>query len=379
MFERGGRVFVRLWEWAGQEDTVSLQFGDPNGSLNDCTHGLKEIGKLASSFKMRAWEVKTIELVGTPKITEDRNGCSTVQSLCPEPEGWSRKNYFVSALPKRDPAPSVGPDGKVLYFSTGYHDGFVKPMEHHSKTMGIEMQRIRSGKFQNYSSSWELGGSCWVAMNKNEPEYLESLKPFVKEGSIEIVGGTWCEPFHLIISGESVVRQFLHGLEAIQKHMDTQVKVYCNQEHGTFAQMPQILSSFGLKAVVNRTQWAPFGYESGFDADVAEWIGVDGSKILVIPRYTSMDYTTLGPNNGKELQSGSVTGHNRDWRTEPKFKQLRDEAMAKGIQRPLMTMLEDIWAEEWRSTDAEMDFYATLPYVKFTSIARYLALQGIAI
>jgi alpha-mannosidase len=241
------------------------------------------------------------------------------------------------------------------------------------------MQRIRSGKYPNFTSTWEIGGSCWVSLDKNDPGYNESLIPFLKEGSIEIVGGTWCEPFCLLINGESVMRQFLYGMEAIEKHLDTKVTVYTNQEHGTFAQMPQILSSFGLKAVVNRTQWAPFGIESGIDADVAEWIGVDGSKILLIPRYTSMDYSTLGPNNALELQCGSVTGHNREWRTEEKFKEMRDSAMKDGIEKPFMTMLEDIWSEEWRSSDEEMEFYSSLPYVKFISVAQYLALFGIEV
>ena len=44
-----------------------------------------------------------------------------------------------------------------------------------------------------------------------------------------------------------------------------------------------------------------------------------------------------------------------------------------------MTMLEDIWSEEWRSTDMEMDFYASLPCVKFTSLARYLEMFGIKV
>jgi hypothetical protein len=42
-----------------------------------------------------------------------------------------------------------------------------------------------------------------------------------------------------------------------------------------------------------------------------------------------------------------------------------------------MTMLEDIWSPELRSSDKEMDFYASLPFVKFTSIARYLAMFGV--
>ena len=52
------------------------------------------------------------------------------------------------------------------------------------------------------------------------------------------------------------------------------------------------------------------------------------------------------------------------------------EALDVGIKYPLMTMLEDIWSEGLRSSDAEMEYYASLPYVKFISITRYLGLLG---
>lgn len=382
LFERGGKFYVRLWEWAGQKDTVTLQFGDENSSFIDSTHGLKEIGKLDRSFDMRPWEVKTVELVGTPIIMGDINKCSTAEILNNEPEGWSRKNYFEIEVPKKSSPRSI-PDDAPIYFATGYHDGLIRPIKQHTPTMGIEMERVRSPKYPNYTSTWEIGGSCWALMKENEPEYIEILKPYVREGSIEIVGGTWCEPLCLTITGESVIRQFLYGMEATEGILDTKVTVYSNQEHGTFAQMPQILRSFGIKAVVNRTQWAPFGYESGIDADVAEWVGLEGSTVYVIPRYNSMDYLANGMNLGgskdSELAHGSVTGHNRVWRTEVKFKELRDNAMHRGIRRPFMTMLEDIWSEGLRSSDEEMDFYASLPYVKFISIARYLAMFGIKV
>jgi len=376
LFERGGNLYVRLWEWAGQKDTVSLQFGDTDSSLLECTHDLKKIGKLDKSFSMHPWEIKTIQLLGSPKIIKDTNRCSRAQTFISEPEGWAQKNYFVNTNPPSAVSPGKATNDGLIYFSSGFHDGFVKPMEKHSETMSIEMQRVRSDKYPNYTSTWELGGSCWVAMNEHDPEYLETLKPYIKEGSIEIVGGTWCEPYCLIIGGESIMRQFMYGLEAIETFLDTKIKIYSNQEHATFAQMPQILKSFGIKAAVNRTQWAPFGYESGLDAEVAEWIGVDGSKIIVIPRYNYMHY--LNDTNSNK-QHGSITGHGRMWRSEEKFKEMRDMAVERGINRPLMTMLEDIWAEYLRSSDAEMNLYASLPFVRFTSIERYLEILGIKV
>ena len=263
---------------------------------------------------------------------------------------------------------------QLFTFASGYHDGFVRPMEVHSLTMGIEIERTLH--YEGYSNFWEIGGSCWERLKINQPEWIEYLKNFLKDGSIEIVGGTWCEPFSLIISGESNIRQMFYGMKMIKDTTDFDVKIYCNQEHATYAQMPQILRSFGLYAAVNRTQWAPYGYESAYDSDVVNWVGPDGSEIWDIPRYHSQDYKNC-PWDDRNLQNGSVTGHNRVWRTEEKFEQMLREALNHGIERPLMTMLEDIWSDGLRTTDDEMTFYNRLPYVKFISLSRYLELYGI--
>lgn len=372
MFERNGRLFLRLFEWSGQEDEVSVSFGKNDVPFVECEHSLIGVKEISRSFKMQPWEIKTIELKGDFRLLTEGYECSKAAKFQSMPSGWSNKSLFEKPLINEN---NNNKDLKeqYLYFASGYHDGFVRPLEHHSATMEIEMERVHMDKYPGYASSWEIGGSCWVQIKKNEPEYIEKLKSYLKEGTIEIVGGTWSEPLSLIVSGESNIRQFFYGMESMKENLDYQIKIYMNQEHAAFAQIPQILMSFGIKAVVNRTQWAPFGYESGFDEEIAEWIGVDGTKIILIPRYETMDYNTY-PGDGRNLQNGSITGHNRIWRTLEKFQVMRDNAVKHGIEKPLMTMLEDIWEPELRTSDTEMDFYASVPFVKFTSISRYIDL-----
>lgn len=369
LFERDGKVFVRLAEWAGQEDSVELIYGDETSVFTDSTHALEPIAKLDRVFKMRPWEIKTIQIEGKAvPLTPDADCCSRrFHSL---PSGWNLKNLFECKAEKLNPPAADGD----LYFVSGYHDGFVRPLEKHTPTMEIEMERTK--QYDGYTNAWEVGGSCWVRMAENEPQYLEELKHYLKDGSVEITGGTWCEPFSLIVSGESNIRQMFYGIKTFHEVLDYQITIYNNQEHATYAQMPQILRSFGLYAVVNRTQWAPYGYESAIDSEVANWVGPDGSSIWVIPRYHSMDYKTC-PWEDRNLQNGSVTGHNRVWRTEEKFEQMRTEALAQGVAYPLMTMIEDIWSPALRTTDEELEFYNSLPKVKFISFTRYLEMFGI--
>lgn len=369
LFERDGKIYLRLAEWAGQEDEVSLQYGDGSAAFTEVTHGLKPIAPMESAFRMKPWEIKTICLEGNAALLqpEETPKKRTFGGL---PAGWERPSQFACPTVAAKPRRKSG----ILYFATGYHDGFVRPMERHSKTMAIEMARTK--QYDGYSQYWELGGSCWVRMGINEPGYLEELKTALRENRLEVIGGTWCEPFSLIISGESNIRQMFYGMKAIKENLDYDVTIYGNQEHGTYAQMPQILASFGITAVVNRTQWAPYGYESQVDADMARWIGPDGSSIAMIPRYASMDYNNC-PWDDRNLQNGSVTGHNRVWRTREKFEQMLREALDHGIERPLMTMLEDIWADFLRTTDEEIEFYDSLPFVQFISLTEYLKMYGV--
>lgn len=368
LFERDGKVYVRLVEWAGQEDNVELVYGGEDSVFTDSTHALEPIAKLDKVFKMRPWEIKTIQIEG--KAAPLSADCCCEKKFAELPSGWDLKNLFEAKVEKINPPVEDGD----LYFVSGYHDGFVRPLERHTDTMEIEMGRTKV--YEGYANAWEIGGSCFVRMQANEPEYLDELKKYLKEGGVEITGGTWCEPFSLIVSGESNVRQMFYGIKTFREVLDYQVTVYNNQEHATYAQMPQILRSFGLYAVINRTQWAPYGYESAIDSEVASWIGPDGSQIWIVPRYNSMDYRNC-PWDSRNLQNGSVTGHNRVWRTEEKFEQMRTEALAHGVAKPLMTMIEDIWAPALRTTDEELEFYNALPKVKFISFTKYLEMFGI--
>lgn len=372
LFEREGKIYLRIAEWAGQADTVELTFGGEDTVYTECRHNLEAVGVIGKSFSMRPWEIKTILIEGKAAPVQ---GIDTLQTKIFEamPSGWELKSQFECDGSCASPA-ITDMDGKYLYFVSGYHDGFVRPLEKHTPTMGIEMERTK--KYPGYTNAWEVGGSCWVRIAVNEPEYIEELKKHLKEGTVEITGGTWCEPFALIVSGESNIRQMFFGMKAIKENCDYDVKIYNNQEHGTYAQMPQILRSFGLYAVSNRTQWAPYGYESAIDAEVADWVGPDGTRIWVIPRYHSMDYNNC-PWDDRNLQNGSVTGHNRVWRTEEKFEQMLREALEHGVEFPLMTMLEDIWDKALRTQDDEMELYASLPFVKFISFQRYLEMLGI--
>jgi len=55
----------------------------------------------------------------------------------------------------------------------------------------------------------------------NDPELFKKLQQYVKEGRLEIVGGTWTESDNLLPSGEALSRAFLLGQSYFKEKFGT--------------------------------------------------------------------------------------------------------------------------------------------------------------
>jgi hypothetical protein len=96
------------------------------------------------------------------------------------------------------------------------------------------------------------------------------------------VNGTYSQPLLQTISGESVIRQFEHGLRAISETAGCRVKAYACQEPCFCSQLPQILSGFSIPYALVRTHWAPFGEEQGCYSPSVAWMGPYGIQTIGI-------------------------------------------------------------------------------------------------
>lgn len=111
------------------------------------------------------------------------------------------------------------------------------------------------------------------------PEMYESIKGLVKEGRWEMEGAMWLEADCNLTSGESLVRQILHGKRFLKKEFDVDSEIlWLPDVFGYSAAMPQILKKSGIKHFVtskiswNDTNMLPY--------DTFMWQGIDGSEIM---------------------------------------------------------------------------------------------------
>ncbi len=111
------------------------------------------------------------------------------------------------------------------------------------------------------------------------PELYEKVKKAVRDGSWELQGGMWVEADCNLISGESMVRQFLHGKNFFRDEFGEEVRnVWIPDVFGYSAAMPQICRQAGCDFFL--TQKISWSQINRFPYNTFLWEGIDGSSIL---------------------------------------------------------------------------------------------------
>jgi hypothetical protein len=187
----------------------------------------------------------------------------------------------------------------------------------------------------------ELDGHTFEALAERSPEALAGLREAVAGGCVELVNGTYAQPFLDTLSGEMVVRQLWYGLRAIEQAVGARVTAYASQEPCFCAQLPRLLKSFGYRWALVRTHWAAFGCEPACDAPLVRWRGPDGSELPAVPRHSWQGYESR-----KEAQPGVVRGtltgaHASHWSAAGLIS-FHQAAAQQGTAPVLLSKLEDL-------------------------------------
>ncbi len=136
----------------------------------------------------------------------------------------------------------------------------------------------------------DIEAASWVRLAEDDPQSFAELKELLQHSGVqprvEMVGGTFCQPYGWALTGESNIRQLVYGLEITRKSFPgLPVDTYAVQEPCWASCLSQILVSLGFKGAVLKnpsTAWG--GYSVGVDAESVNWIGPDGTSIRTVPR-----------------------------------------------------------------------------------------------
>ena len=119
----------------------------------------------------------------------------------------------------------------------------------------------------------------YLFIKENYPELYEKIKAQVKAGRWECQGGMWVEADCNIISGESMIRQFLHGKNFFKDEFGVDVKnLWIPDVFGYSAAMPQIIKKCNCNYfLTQKISWSQF---NKFPYHTFMWEGIDGSRVL---------------------------------------------------------------------------------------------------
>lgn len=125
-------------------------------------------------------------------------------------------------------------------------------------------------------------------LKEEAPDLYEKVKEKIREGRWEVEGGMWLEADCNLISGESMIRQFLHGKRFISEEFGKESKIlWLPDVFGYSAAMPQILKKCGIEAFfTSKISW---NESNQIPYDTFYWQGIDGTEVFAYFA-TAQDY-----------------------------------------------------------------------------------------
>jgi alpha-mannosidase len=118
---------------------------------------------------------------------------------------------------------------------------------------------------------------AWI--KERNPDLWGRLRAAVERGQFVPVGGSWVEPDCNLPSGESLVRQFLHGQRWFEREFGRRHREFWSPDaFGYAGQLPQILRAAGItRFLTQKLSWNRFNRP---EHHTLTWRGDDGSEVL---------------------------------------------------------------------------------------------------
>lgn len=119
----------------------------------------------------------------------------------------------------------------------------------------------------------------YAYLKERNPKLYEKVKEKVKEGRWEVEGSMWLEADCNLTSGESLVRQIVHGKKFFKEEFDKDCRTVWEPDvFGYSAALPQIMRKCG----VDRFVTAKIGWNdtNRMPYDTFVWQGIDGSEVF---------------------------------------------------------------------------------------------------
>ncbi len=155
-----------------------------------------------------------------------------------------------------------------------------------SRTFAAQLRLIEEYPEYKFIQSQPAG---YVMCREHYPELYERIKAAAKTGQWIAEGAMWVEPDTNMTSGESLVRQLIHGKRFFKEEFGIDsVLLWLPDTFGYSAALPQILKSCGVKYLVTQKIFWSYNEGDRFPYHYFTWQGADGS---CVDSFLPTDYT----------------------------------------------------------------------------------------
>ncbi|MBQ7053395.1 MAG: alpha-mannosidase [Clostridia bacterium] len=122
------------------------------------------------------------------------------------------------------------------------------------------------------------------------PELYERIKEKIRAGQWIADGSMWVEPDTNMTSGESLIRQLMHGKKFYKDEFGVDCQLlWLPDTFGYSATLPQILRGCGVKYLTTQKIFWTYNGSDPFPYHYFTWQGMDGSEVT---SFLHMDYTS---------------------------------------------------------------------------------------
>lgn len=122
--------------------------------------------------------------------------------------------------------------------------------------------------------------AAYEMCRQHYPELYDRIKQAIQKGQWIAEGAMWVEPDTNMTSGESLVRQLIHGKRYFKQELGVDsVLLWLPDTFGYSAALPQILKGCGVKYLVTQKIFWSYNEGDPFPYHYFTWQGADGSQI----------------------------------------------------------------------------------------------------
>jgi alpha-mannosidase len=176
---------------------------------------------------------------------------------------------------------------KPLYFTFANHMHWVDMtwLWGHGVLASSVRDMLALARSSGARANVNFDGAGYERLALEDPAALEELRAAVRSGEVEVVGGSYGQPYGLFHGGESNIRQRLLGLRTVRRLLGVWPRAFWEEEFDFFPQLPQILVGCRFEGACLFFQWTwhtPSVPDES--APLVLWEGLDGTRLPTIPK-----------------------------------------------------------------------------------------------